>query len=83
VILEADAVTAVFSAQVTPLLQTLVAVGGSALGIGGIVYALGKGWSLFKGLLDDGGGDNFGGFDSAEDRDDFRRLDREDTERNG
>jgi len=47
----ADVVTPVITAATTDLQTTLLATGGAAIGIGGVVLALRKGWRFFKGMI--------------------------------
>lgn len=47
----ADVVTPVITAATTDLQTTLLATGGAAIGIGGVVLALRKGWKFFKGMI--------------------------------
>jgi hypothetical protein len=46
-----DAVTPVITAATADLQTTLLATGGAAIGIGGVVLALRKGWRFFKGMI--------------------------------
>jgi hypothetical protein len=47
----ADVVTPVITAATADLQTTLLATGGAAIGIGGVVLALRKGWRFFKGMI--------------------------------
>jgi opacity protein-like surface antigen len=47
----ADVVTPVITSATTDLQTTLLATGGVAIGIGGVVLALRKGWKFFKGMI--------------------------------
>lgn len=46
-----DVVTPVITAATADLQSTLLATGGAAIGIGGVVLALRKGWKFFKGMI--------------------------------
>ena len=47
----ADVVTPVITTATVDLQTTLLATGGVAIGIGGVVLALRKGWKFFKGMI--------------------------------
>jgi hypothetical protein len=47
----ADVVTPVITSATADLQTTLLATGGVAIGIGGVVLALRKGWRFFKGMI--------------------------------
>ena len=47
----ADVVTPVITLATADLQTTLLATGGAAIGIGGVVLALRKGWKFFKGMI--------------------------------
>jgi len=47
----ADVVTPVITTATSDLQTTLLATGGVAIGIGGVVLALRKGWKFFKGMI--------------------------------
>lgn len=46
-----DVVTPVITGATADLQTTLLATGGAAIGIGGVVLALRKGWRFFKGMI--------------------------------